>query len=82
MERTREILGDAEMVRKSPASAGFQLHCRSSLTLAHINFARWQPKKMWLQSSSSPHRDHLPSKRPWWFATCSLEGKKILIIDW
>jgi hypothetical protein len=59
---------------KSPTTAGFQVHERSSLTPAHKNLARWQLKKMWSQTSSIPHIAHLPSEGPCLLATCSADG--------
>ena len=38
-----------------------------------MNFAKWQLKKMWSQSSHSPHSAHLPSDGPFLLASCSEE---------
>jgi hypothetical protein len=38
-----------------------------------------QVKKIWLQSSSSPHRAHCPFEGPIRFATCSQEGSLLRI---
>jgi hypothetical protein len=39
-----------------------------------MNCAMWHAKKIWLQSSTSPQREHNPLDGPRRFATCLLHG--------
>jgi hypothetical protein len=64
---------------KFPTPARFQVHLRSFLTPAHMNLARWQLKKIWLQSSNAPYSAHLPFDGPCLLATCSHVGKHSLL---
>jgi hypothetical protein len=59
------------MARNSPTPEGLQSQCRSSRTPAHMNLAKGQLKKIWLQSSRSPQSSQFPFEGPIHLATCS-----------